>query len=200
MDEELKKLLKLSTESVKKLTDSLTKKESVGEGNIKSAVNKQRLENTNLLKSIRKTLQDTLKHQIKSDKEREFESKKAKKGKKTKDPESTGALLGNLKNVGKDLKKMGWFKKLLIIVGGILAFSSGTIIGVFQRIFQVFKWFGKIFPAIGRLFVKIAKLLKLDKLFAPVGKAIKSFFGMIKNFFSNISSINFRSCITISYR
>ena len=89
MDEELKKLLLLSTESVKKLTDSLTKKESVGEGNIKSAVNKQRLENTNLLKSIRKTLQDTLKHQIKSDKEREFESKQAKKGTSTDDPNIT---------------------------------------------------------------------------------------------------------------
>ena len=38
MDEELKKLLILSTQSIKGLTDSLTKKESVGEANIKAAV------------------------------------------------------------------------------------------------------------------------------------------------------------------
>ena len=75
MDEELKKLLILSTKSIKGLTDSLTKKESVGEANIKAAVDEQRLTNTDLLTDIKKTLQDALKHQIKTAKEQEFETK-----------------------------------------------------------------------------------------------------------------------------
>ena len=76
MDEELKKLLILSTQSIKGLTDSLTKKESVGEANIKAAVDEQRLTNTDLLTDIKKTLQDALKHQIKTAKEQELINKK----------------------------------------------------------------------------------------------------------------------------
>ena len=78
MDEELKKLLTLSTKSVTGLTDSL-KKESVGESNIKAAVEDQTSSETGLLEDIKNTLQNAFKQQVKTDKEKEFESKKAKK-------------------------------------------------------------------------------------------------------------------------
>ena len=177
MDEELKKLLILSTQSIKGLTDSLTKKESVGEANIKAAVDEQRLTNTDLLTDIKKTLQDALKHQIKTAKEQEFESKKAKKvlGKKPKG----SFTAADVKEVAGEVKKMGWLKKLLVIVTAILGFGVGMVIGVFQSIWNFFKVMGRIFIGIG-------------KIFGPMIKAIKAFFGMIGKFFGRIFGKNSR--------
>ena len=70
MDEELKKLLTLSTKSVTGLTDSL-KKESVGESNIKAAVEDQTSSETGLLEDIKNTLQNAFKQQVKTDKEKD---------------------------------------------------------------------------------------------------------------------------------
>ena len=138
MDEELKKLLMLSVKSVKGLTDSLNKKESAGEANIKAAVHKQTSSNTDILTDIKKTLERALKHQIKLSKEQEFESKKAKKVKEKTTPEKadTGGDGGGeiIKGGG------GWLRKLLLILLALIAvFRPEWIIAFFEGMTKFFQ-------------------------------------------------------------
>ena len=183
MDKEHRQLLQSSVDSVKGLAKAF-KKNSDETEETTGAINVSRVKSSKhadksigVLQGIRDILAKQFNFQKARDKESEFEADSAKKGTKwsllkTKVKESSDEV----KDVRDQFKKGGWFKKLLIILAAILGFGTGLIIGLFQGIWNTFKFLGRLF--------------KLNKIFGPIIKSVKAFFGTIGRFFVRIFGKN----------
>ena len=183
MDKEHRQLLQSSVDSVKGLAKAFKKnsdetEETTGAINVSRVKSGKHADKSiGVLQGIRDILAKQFNFQKARDKESEFEADSAKKGTKwsllkTKVKESSDEV----KDVRDQFKKGGWFKKLLIILAAILGFGTGLIIGLFQGIWNTFKFLGRLF--------------KLNKLFGPIIKSVKAFFGTIGGFFVRIFGKN----------
>ena len=190
MDEELKKLLMLSVKSVKGLTDSLNKKESAGEANIKAAVHKQTSSNIDILTDIKKTLERALKHQIKTAKEQEFESKKAKKVEEKTTPEKADTGGGG----GGEIIKGGggWLRKLLLILLALIAvFRPEWIIALFEGMTKFFQGLNAVWNSVKTYFTS-GTLILFKKTLDGIRAGVRAIFGkagVFAKFFGKNSAI-----------